>query len=154
MLLKPLTTILRPVFFVVETLWPCFNNGLNLKRDNIDGLIKKKINKIGPHVKMGWRISTLHHGGTSLCWPMASTSQRKNRTKSFSTSLFTGILTQCTVCSTCTCTLIINQSGIFDTPCIGNIHTFHTATNGNSFPIPRTTILRPIFYCINTFDRV
>ena len=33
-------------------------------------------------------------------------------------------------------------------------HAISTATNGNSFPIPRTTILRPIFYCINTFDRV
>ena len=31
-------------------------------------------------------------------------------------------------------------------------HVICTATNDNSFPTPRATILRPIFYCCNTFD--
>jgi len=153
-LLKPLTTILRPVFFVVETLWPCFNNGLNLKRDNIDGLIKKKINKIGPHVKMGWRISTLlaeHRCVDPWHLPLKEKIEQNPFQLVYSPAYWPSVRF---VQRAHTCTLIINHSGIFDTPCIGNIHTFHTATNGNSFPIPRTTILRPIFYCINTFDRV
>ena len=33
-------------------------------------------------------------------------------------------------------------------------HVICIETYGNSFPTPRTTILRPIFYCCNTFDRV
>jgi hypothetical protein len=47
-------------------------------------------------------------------------------------------------------TLIIDHSGIFDTPCIENIHILCIANSTNSSLMPSTLAYTPMFHCCNS----
>ena len=98
---------------------------------HIDGLPKKR----SPHVRNIWRISRLPHGVTSLWWPIATASKKKG-TKSFTpTSVKHWHIDPVYIAQR---TLIVNHSGIFDTPSIENIHTLCIINNTNSSLMPST----------------
>ena len=101
-LLKPQTTVLRPRYrfwnsltvFKQWFLHTSINEGWRTSH------WRSGQKKSSSHVRKVWRISTLPHGVTSLWRPIATTSERKKRKKPITTTSVTGILTQCTVCST------------------------------------------------------
>ena len=114
---------------------------------HIDGLFQKR--KDSPtSVKMGRRTPAPPRGGTTLWQPLTTTIPQKWGEIPFTTTSVTGILTQCTVCSTY-CTLIIDHSGIFDTPCIGKTRTFCITNSTNSSLIPSIVAWTPMFRCCN-----
>ena len=87
-------------FLLLKHFWPLINNVLHQNEGlHIDGLNKKII--ISPTgVKMSLRTPSPPRGGTSLWWLLTTTAPQKNEKKTFTTTSFTGILTQSTVCST------------------------------------------------------
>ena len=84
---------------------------------------------------MSRRTPAPPRGGTSLSWPLTTTAPQKNEKKTFTTTSFTGILTQSTVCSTYP---NYRPFYIFDTPCIEKNHTIYIANNVNSLLMPST----------------
>jgi hypothetical protein len=87
-------------FLLLKHFWPLINNVLHQNEGlHIDGLNKKII--ISPTgVKMSLRTPSPPRGGTSLWWLLTTTAPQKNEKKTFTTTSFTGTLTQSTVCST------------------------------------------------------
>ena len=87
-------------FFIVETLLTVFTNVLHQNEGLHNDGDQKKRKKVPMIVKMGRRTPAPPRGGTSLSWPLTTTAPQKNEKKTFTTTSFTGTLTQSTVCST------------------------------------------------------
>ena len=88
-------------FFIVKTLLTVvFNNVLHQNEGLHNDGDQKKRKKVPMIVKMGRRTPAPPRGGTSLSWPLTTTAPQKNEKKTFTTTSFTGTLTQSTVCST------------------------------------------------------
>jgi hypothetical protein len=98
-------------------------------------------------VKMGRRTPAPPRGGTSLSWPLTTTAPQKNEKKTFTTTSFTGILTQSTVCSTYP---NYRPFYIFDTLFIENIHTLCITNSTKSSLMPPTAAYKPFYHCFNS----
>ena len=122
-------------FLLLKHFWPWLNNVLRQNEGLHNDGDQKKRKKVPMIVKMSRRTPAPPRGGTSLSWPLTTTAPQKNEKKTFTTTSFTGILTQSTVCSTYP---NYRPFYIFDTPCIEKNHTIYIANSTKSSLMPST----------------
>ena len=124
-------------FLIVETLLTVIQQCFTSKWRTSQCRWSKKRKKVPMIVKIGRRTPAPPRGGTSLSWPLTTTAPQKNEKKTFTTTSFTGILTQSTVRSTYP---NYRPFYIFDTPFIENIHTLCITNSTRSSLMPPTAV--------------